>query len=361
MAARVDSEATANPLRVSSSPPTRHVADRPGVGGGAPRRTSRAADLRRAGAAPGPVFCLHHAGARPVLEPPCRLCGAGLDRPAGLRRARRLHAVCSYHHRRVRSVAGDPYRRARRRLAGRAHRARRLPAARRLFRHRHMGRRRGLPPHAGADEAARRRHRDLPRPGHHQFDARADLIHRRWGVRVSAARDIAAYWLALVLFAGTLALVHLLLRSRRGLALAAIRDSELAAESVGVDSFRTKLFVYVLAAFGTGMIGALIYFQKARISPDAAFSVLDWTAYVIFIVVIGGIGTIEGPIVGALVLYFLQDYLSSLGPWYLITLGGLAVVIMLTAPKGLWGFVAERFDLQLFPVRRNLVSRDGKA
>ena len=187
-----------------------------------------------------------------------------------------------------------------------------------------------------------------------------DLIQSALGVRVSAARDIAAYWLALILSAGTLALVHLLLRSRRGLALAAIRDSEAAAESVGVDGFRTKLFVYVLAAFGTGMIGALIYFQKARISPDAAFSVLDWTAYVIFIVVIGGIGTIEGPIVGAVVLYFLQDWLSSLGVWYLITLGGLAVAIMLIAPKGLWGLVAERFDLQLFPVRRNLVSRDGK-
>ena len=51
----------------------------------------------------------------------------------------------------------------------------------------------------------------------------------------------------------------------------------------------------------TGLTGALIYVQTARISPDAAFSVIDWTAYVIFIVVIGGIGTIEGPIVGVLV------------------------------------------------------------
>ena len=59
------------------------------------------------------------------------------------------------------------------------------------------------------------------------------------------------------------------------------------------------------------MVGALIYLQKARISPDAAFSVLDWTAYVIFIVVIGGIGTIEGPIVGAIVFYLLQDYLAT--------------------------------------------------
>jgi branched-chain amino acid transport system permease protein len=180
------------------------------------------------------------------------------------------------------------------------------------------------------------------------------LIQDLFGVRVAAARDMAVYWLALVLLLATLAAVYALLRSRRGLALAAIRDSEAAAESVGVDSFRTKLFVYVFAAFGTGLAGALIYLQKARISPDAAFSVLDWTAYVIFIVVIGGIGTIEGPIVGAVVLYVLQDNLSTFGTWYLIALGALAVLVMLAAPKGIWGYVAERFDVQVFPVRRRL-------
>ena len=103
-----------------------------------------------------------------------------------------------------------------------------------------------------------------------------------------------------------IALIYRLLRSGRGLALAAIRDSEQAAESLGVDVYRTKFLVYLTASFVTGLTGALIYVQKARISPDAAFSVLDWTAYVIFIVVIGGIGTIEGPIVGAVVFYVLQ-------------------------------------------------------
>ena len=179
-----------------------------------------------------------------------------------------------------------------------------------------------------------------------------------FGVRIAAARDIANYWLALALLTGTLALVFFLLRSRRGLALAAIRDSEPAADSLGVDGFRTKLVVYVLTAFGTGMVGALIYLQKARISPDAAFSVLDWTAYVIFIVVIGGIGTMEGPIVGAIVLYVMQDYLSTLGAWYLMLLGALAIAVMLIAPGGIWGLVAQRFDLQIFPVRRRLRTRD---
>ena len=179
-------------------------------------------------------------------------------------------------------------------------------------------------------------------------------IAETFSVRMPAARDIAVYWLALALLVGTLVLVYLLLRSRRGLALASIRDSEIAAVSLGVDSFRTRLAVYGLAAFGTGMIGALIYLQKARISPDAAFSVLDWTAYVIFIVVIGGIGTIEGPIVGAIVLYFLQDYLATLGTWYLIILGALAALVMLVAPKGIWGYVVARFDIQIVPIRRRL-------
>src|SRR5260221_10930000 len=136
----------------------------------------------------------------------------------------------------------------------------------------------------------------------------------------------------------------MVLRSRGGFVLAAIRVYFLFKQKTAYDIFRAKLWIYVFAAAGTGMTGALIYLQKARISPDAAFSVLDWTAYVIFIVVIGGIGTLEGPIVGAVVLYLLQDYLAGLGTWYLIILGALAALVMLIAPKGLWGLVAERFD-----------------
>jgi branched-chain amino acid transport system permease protein len=174
-------------------------------------------------------------------------------------------------------------------------------------------------------------------------------------VRSPAARDIITYWIALALAAGAPMLVYLVLRSRYGLALFAIRDSEATAESAGVDSFRSKLGVYVLVAAATGMIGALIYLQKARISPDAAFSVLDWSAYVIFIVIIGGVGTIEGPIIGVIVFYTMQHYLADFGTWYLILLGALAIVIMLFAPKGIWGYVAQRYRVALFPVRRMLV------
>jgi branched-chain amino acid transport system permease protein len=179
------------------------------------------------------------------------------------------------------------------------------------------------------------------------------------GARTAAARDIAAYWMALAVAVGAIALVFLCLRTRRGLALAAIRDNEEAARSVGIEPLTIKLFVYVVAAFGAGVTGALIYLQKARISPDAAFSVTDWTAFVFFIVIIGGIATIEGPILGVLVFWGLQRELSSYGTWYLMLLGALAIVMMLFCPSGIWGLVARRHDLGLFPVRRLLVAAKG--
>jgi branched-chain amino acid transport system permease protein len=83
--------------------------------------------------------------------------------------------------------------------------------------------------------------------------------------------------------------------------------------------------------------------------------VIDWTANVIFIVVIGGIGTIEGPIVGIIVFFVLRELLADFGSWYLIVLGAAAVLMMLRAPQGIWGLIAERFDLRFFPVQRRLV------
>jgi len=177
-----------------------------------------------------------------------------------------------------------------------------------------------------------------------------------FGVSTAAARDIITYWAALALAAGTILFVYLILRSRYGLALAAIRDSERAAESVGVDNFKTKLKVYIAAAAGTGMIGALTYLQKAHILPESAFSVEYWTAYIIFIVVIGGIGTIEGPIVGVLVFYVLQTNFAHRGTWYLILLGVFAIAVMLFAPRGIWGYLSERYGLVIFPIRRRLVA-----
>lgn len=174
-------------------------------------------------------------------------------------------------------------------------------------------------------------------------------------------RDFLQYWIALALVVAVLAMIVLLLRSRYGLALKAIRDSELAATCNGIDVLRTKVLVYIVTAFGTAMIGALIFLQKLRVSPDAAFSVNDWTAFVIFITVIGGIGRIEGPIVGTVVFFLLRQTLADLGTIYLMMLGLVAILVMLTAPKGIWGLVVERFGWQVFPLERRVVFDERSA
>jgi branched-chain amino acid transport system permease protein len=168
-------------------------------------------------------------------------------------------------------------------------------------------------------------------------------------------REFEIYWLALALIAAVLGAIVVLLRSRHGLALTAIRDNELAAQSNGIDVTRIKFIVYVLTGFGTAMIGALIFLMKLRISPDTAFSVNDWTAFVIFITVIGGIGRIEGPIIGTIVFFVLRQALADLGSLYLLMMGAVAIVVMLWAPKGLWGLIAERFGWQALPLQRHLV------
>ena len=76
----------------------------------------------------------------------------------------------------------------------------------------------------------------------------------------------------------------------------------------------------------------------------------DWTAFVIFIVVIGGIGTLEGPIIGTLLFFALREVLADFGTIYLMVLGLVAIVVMLKAPKGVWGLIRDRFDLELFPL-----------
>jgi branched-chain amino acid transport system permease protein len=148
--------------------------------------------------------------------------------------------------------------------------------------------------------------------------------------------------------------VYLLLRSRHGLALTAIRDSEPASASLGVNTFRTKFIIYFITATCTGLIGGLIFLQKLRVSPEAGFSINDWTVVVIFMVVIGGIGTIEGPFIGMLIYILLRELLADYGTYYLMLMGAIAIVVMLKYPFGIWGYVVQRYDLQLFPVGRRL-------
>lgn len=168
------------------------------------------------------------------------------------------------------------------------------------------------------------------------------------------AREFLIYWLFLALTLVVLGAILILLRTRYGLALTAIRDNEMAAKSSGIDVYRTRLVVFVVAAFGTAMMGAMIFLQKLSITPFAAFSMNNWTVNVIFIVVIGGIGRVEGPIVGTIIFFALRQMLADYGSIYLIIFGVVAIVVMLKSPHGLWGYFAERFGWQLFPLARRL-------
>ena len=168
-------------------------------------------------------------------------------------------------------------------------------------------------------------------------------------------RFTGIYWLAFALALVVLTAIFLALRSRIGLALTAIRDNELAARSNGVNVGRLKLLVYVGVACGTAMVGAVIFLQRLRISPSSGFSVNDWTAIVIFMVVIGGIGTFEGPIIGALVFFLLRETLAQLGPFYLIILGAVAIGVMMYEPRGVWGALRARRRTQLLPLNVRVV------
>jgi branched-chain amino acid transport system permease protein len=167
---------------------------------------------------------------------------------------------------------------------------------------------------------------------------------------MSPGRRIAyVYWLSLVAVVIAIAVTYLLMRSRLGLGFTAIRDDSVAAGSLGVRVVRSRRLVFVVSAMGCALGGAMIAASTLRVEPESLFSV-QWSAFMIFIVVIGGIGTIEGPIVGAIIFFALQQWLSDLGTWYLVILGVLAIVITLYLPKGVWGLISGNGRIRLFPV-----------
>ena len=170
-----------------------------------------------------------------------------------------------------------------------------------------------------------------------------------------AARLDMTYWFAFTIGVGSIALSYIVLRSRLGLQLQATRDNEGGARSLGVHSYRAQFGIWVIAAFVTAAAGATFYLLSLRVQPTGAFSVAQWTAPIIFIVVIGGIGTIEGPIIGALIYYWGRDQFLDQLTWYQISLGLVAIVAALWGQRGLWGVIRGRFGVELFPVRRRLV------
>jgi branched-chain amino acid transport system permease protein len=169
-----------------------------------------------------------------------------------------------------------------------------------------------------------------------------------------ADRNAGVYWAALAVAVVSLLLVRILLTSRLGLALAAVRDSEAAACASGVPVRQAKLAVWVLAATITGLAGAVAYMNTLHVTPDASFG-LNWTAVAIFVVVLGGLGRIEGPIVGTIAYFVLRELAGDYGAWYFVAMGLLAIGTMLLAPGGVWSLVLRRWpDVDPFAIRRSM-------
>lgn len=163
-------------------------------------------------------------------------------------------------------------------------------------------------------------------------------------------------WLvALVVLAGS----YLLLRSRMGLALAAIRDNEVAARSAGVKVARVRRLIFIIAAGGCAAAGAVLTLSQTYVQPTNEFS-LQWSAEMLFVAMIGGIGTLEGPILGCVIFFGLQQTLAQQGAWYLVILGSVAVLVALWQPRGIWGAVRDRFGVELLPVGYRIRARDDE-
>ncbi|HSB87285.1 MAG TPA: branched-chain amino acid ABC transporter permease [Ilumatobacteraceae bacterium] len=180
------------------------------------------------------------------------------------------------------------------------------------------------------------------------------------GYSVSSRQDLT-YWLAMVTGVGSVLLAYVILRSRLGLQMQAIRDDEGGARGLGVNVYRTRFQIWVIAAFWTALAAAPYYLQQLRVQPvgtGGAFSVVQWTAPIIFIVVIGGIGTIEGPIIGAILYYVLRNKFQDHQTVYLISMGAVALAVALWLQGGIWGTIRRWVGVDLFPVRRRVTTSD---
>jgi branched-chain amino acid transport system permease protein len=159
------------------------------------------------------------------------------------------------------------------------------------------------------------------------------------------------YYGAVITSLASLGLVYFLLRSKLGLALLAIRDDDGASEALGVNIFRCKLTCFLIGAFITGAAAGILYLNTIFIQPFEAFGI-GWTVKLLFIVIIGGIGTIVGPVVGAIIFVLLQQFLSEYVGYNLIILGGITIGVIFFAPRGIIGTLQTKWGFELLPIRR---------
>ena len=161
------------------------------------------------------------------------------------------------------------------------------------------------------------------------------------------------YYTALIVAVLAVLVVFGLLRTKTGLALMAIRDSASAAETMGVELYKTKLKCYVIACFMMGLIGGAQYMQTAYINPSTGFSI-NWTIAMTFAVIIGGLGTMEGPIVGSVLYVIIVQIMYNYPGMSNIVLGIIAIVVIMVAPDGIMGTLYKKTGFQILSPRRSI-------
>lgn len=168
--------------------------------------------------------------------------------------------------------------------------------------------------------------------------------------------SVTRYYLAAALMILTVLCVGVVVRSRFGLRLMAIRDDEDAAAELGVRGLTVKLGAFVLSAVLVGLVGALVAIQHIIIEPVSAFG-LTSTITMVIIAVIGGPSTLMGPIIGAIAILGMQQQFQDYGSWSELITGGALILIVVAVPGGLWGAIcAGAHWLSQVPQLRRLSS-----
>jgi branched-chain amino acid transport system permease protein len=156
--------------------------------------------------------------------------------------------------------------------------------------------------------------------------------------------DVTMYYVVLAVFLFCLAVVYRTIHSPFGQVLKAIRENEPRAISLGYDVDRYKLLAFVLSAALAGLGGS----TKALVTHIASLTDVQWqmSGEVVLMTLVGGLGTVAGPLVGAFVVVTMQNYLASLGEWVLVIQGGIFVVAVLAFRRGVVGEIIAVWRLR---------------
>lgn len=155
-----------------------------------------------------------------------------------------------------------------------------------------------------------------------------------WGLELSLPQSIIyIYYLMIGFVLFTVFVVNRLQNSRLGRAWIALREDEIACQAMGIDKAKTKLVAFSLGAFWAGMIGVIFAAKTTFVNP-ASFTFIE-SAIILSIVVLGGMGSIVGVMIGALILILLPEYLRPLSEFRMLAFGAIMVIMMVFRPQGL--------------------------